>query len=249
MDVQQFLLLTCVWFIKTIQASHFMLDMLKEADSGAPSGNSLSFSRDRDGWRPHPSDSLPVGRIIENPDKSFDPRTSDLDNRKLRKMLGDKYDKNFMSINRPMEHILRRNGSISYKVKDGRPLGRKPDYIKSFGSPVRLGDKRKAILRIKQRTKRKLQKYLWSYTNCPVVYKWSDLGVRYWPRWVNEGSCYNGRSCSIPPGMSCKKKLSTYITIFRWICKDWKKNGDCSWIYMQYPIITECACSCPGSGD
>lgn len=195
--------------------------------------------------RPIPSDDLPVLQLVENADSSFDPSEKDMDYRQLRRILGHHYDNKYMSTVRPLESIILPNGTLEFKLKKGRPKERRPNFIKYFGAPVFTGvGSQSTKLRISRRTRKKIQKYLWSFTHCPVFHTWKDLGVRFWPRWIKEGQCYKRRSCSIPPGMSCRPTGSTSKTILRWHCRGWQKNAVCRWIHINYPIITRCSCSC-----
>ncbi|GCB75862.1 noggin-2 [Scyliorhinus torazame] len=187
--------------------------------------------------RPVPSDSLPVVDIIEHPDPDNDPKDNDLDERTLRKKLGSHFDPNFMSITLPQpEDSQSRDPNSRFK-----PLGAMPNDIKRldlsetpYGRKMKLGKK----------ARRKFQQWLWSYTYCPVMYTWKDLGGRFWPRFVKEGNCYNERSCSFPEGMLCKPVKSISKTFLRWYCQGWSKPKYCTWIPVQYPVISECKCSC-----
>ncbi|XP_041063000.1 noggin-2 [Cetorhinus maximus] len=187
--------------------------------------------------RPVPSDSLPVVDIIEHPDPDNDPKDNDLDERTLRKKLGSHFDPNFMSITLPqLEDSPSRDPNSRFK-----PLGAMPNDIKRldlsetpYGRKMKLGKK----------ARRKFQQWLWSYTYCPVMYTWKDLGGRFWPRFVKEGNCYNERSCSFPEGMLCKPVKSISKTFLRWYCQGWSKPKYCTWIPVQYPVISECKCSC-----
>lgn len=240
-----------VWLImvaKMATATHGFLGMLKEADVFEDDREVSSFHR-RATSRPAPSDKLPVVGLIENPSTEYDPPPSQLDHRKLRQKLGRDFDSEFMGIGRPVIAILQPNGTISVKTRDGRPKGKRPDYIENVGSPIRYGKHlRLTGLDVNRRTKRKIKRYIWNYTHCPVLYSWKDLGIRFWPQWIKEGRCFNGRSCSIPPGMMCRPTGSETRTIFRWHCPRNKKGkllkSKCKWIRIQYPIITSCSCSC-----
>ncbi|XP_059834604.1 noggin-2 [Hemitrygon akajei] len=187
--------------------------------------------------RPVPSDSLPVLDIIEQPDPDNDPKDSDLDERALRKRLGSHFDPSFMSITLPeVDASVSRESGHRFK-----PLGALPNDIKRldlsetpYGRRMKLGKK----------ARRRLQQWLWSYTYCPVMYTWKDLGGRFWPRFVKEGNCYNERSCSFPEGMLCKPVKSISKTFLRWYCQGWSKPRYCTWIPVQYPVISECKCAC-----
>jgi noggin len=148
------------------------------------------------------------------------------------------------------------------------PVGEMPESIAALDfRGVRLPDGQRLRTRISQRLRRKLQNFLWAYTACPVTRRWRDLGVRFWPRWLKEGHCPES-PCSIPPGMRCQPAGLRHQALLRWHCRPsglalasaglqqgqglqggqalqgLGEQRHCSWIKVEYPIITECACSC-----
>lgn len=95
-----------------------------------------------------------------------------------------------------------------------------------------------------RKLRRRLQQWLWARAACPVQHAWSDLGARFWPRYVKVGSCSNKRSCSVPEGMLCTPARAAHVTLLRWRCR--RRNAlRCAWIPVQYPLISECKCACP----
>ncbi|XP_064479864.1 noggin-2-like [Ornithodoros turicata] len=199
--------------------------------------------------RPAPSHDLPVIDLIESPDRMYDPGPQDLDPVHLKKLLGHRFDANVMSLHRPKESIRHPNGTLQpgFRLKRGRlvPKSKMPRDIQKLrlrnlhfpgGHNVRLDAGR--------RLRRKMRQLLWTYTYCPLVYRWKDLGIRFWPRWIRDGRCYNGRSCSFPAGMTCKEKSSAEKTILRWHCRDWLTRTDCRWIPATLTILVECVCAC-----
>lgn len=58
--------------------------------------------------------------------------------------------------------------------------------------------------KMSHKLRRKVKRALRALTVCPVVFKWHDLGVRFWPRWIKRGVCPSRVSCSVPPGMVCR---------------------------------------------
>lgn len=86
-----------------------------------------------------------------------------------------------------------------------------PKFIRKlqYGA-LALPDGTKLRTRLTPKLRRKLVQFLWAYTSCPVIEKWRDLGIRFWPRWLKEGQCHSERSCSIPPGMTCKPSEAEY---------------------------------------
>ncbi|XP_013413781.1 noggin [Lingula anatina] len=198
------------------------------------------------GLKPEPSDKLPVPPLLESEDTSLDPSFQDFDKETLLKLLGDKYEPLYMSTRQPYESIYSPNGTLEYDFKNNRrPTGKMPHSIRNMDfSVLHLPEGPNIKTKIGHRLSKKLQRLLWAYTYCPVNYVWKDLGVRFWPRWLREGRCYNGRSCSIPEGMTCKPSGSKYLTLLRWHCQG---GRTCQWIPIQYPVITACSCGCKDS--
>ncbi|KAJ3607767.1 hypothetical protein NHX12_024818 [Muraenolepis orangiensis] len=189
--------------------------------------------------RPSPSEHLPVPDLKEDPDPEYDPREQDLVERTLRKKLGSNFDPNFMSIGSPP--LLQLQVNFSVQDTQVRPHGAMPSEIKRldlsetpYGKRVKVGKK----------ARRKFLQWLWTYTHCPVLYGWKDLGARFWPRYIKEGNCFSERSCSFPEGMLCKPAKSITKTFLRWYCQGFLRQKYCTWIPVQYPIISECKCSC-----
>ncbi|XP_038613214.1 noggin [Tachyglossus aculeatus] len=188
--------------------------------------------------RPAPSDNLPLVDLIEHPDPAFDPKEKDLNETLLRSLLGAHYDPGFMASAPPEERPLgggEELGELDQLLRQ-RPAGAMPGDIRG----LEFADKKQ---RLSKKLRRKLQMWLWSHTFCPVLYSWNDLGSRFWPRYVKVGTCFSRRSCSFPEGMVCKPAKSGHLTLLRWRCQ--RRGGQrCAWIPIQYPIISECKCSC-----
>ncbi|XP_041363888.1 noggin-2-like [Gigantopelta aegis] len=225
--------------LRSCRGSQLYFQLLQAEDT--PSEKSLYH---REGTRPYPSDRLPIDGIMESPDKYYDPRPGELNKKKLRKILGDRFDSDFMSVKHPKS----KNGSLEFKFRNGRPVGKRPSFLRLIRT-LKLRNGPTLKLKVGKKNRRKFQKFLWSYSYCPVKYVWRDLGRRFWPRWIKDGLCSRERSCSVPPGMFCKPSNSTTKTILRWHCPKWRRRVACKWIQIQYPIITECACSCHGNDD
>lgn len=190
--------------------------------------------------RPNPSDSLPLVLLKEDPDPILDPKEKDLNETELRAILGSHFDHNFMSITPPEDKYAALDDLNESELTKLGPTGTMPKDIKAMEFEIQHGKKHKPSKKLKRR----LQLWLWNYTFCPVVHTWQDLGSRFWPRYVKVGSCYSKRSCSFPEGMVCKPAKSTHFTVLRWRCLQ-RKSGLGTWIRIQYPVISECKCSCP----
>ncbi|TRY95744.1 hypothetical protein DNTS_022139 [Danionella cerebrum] len=188
--------------------------------------------------RPIPSDTLPPLELLEDPDPIYDPRERDLNETELRGALGE-FDGRFLSVVPPPDRYTG-NEDVDEPELSPIPAGLMPKDIRSLDFELEWGKKRKASKKLKRR----LQMWLWSYSFCPVLYTWNDLGARFWPRFVRAGSCYSKRSCSVPEGMVCKPAKSTHVTLLRWRCVQRRGALKCAWIPVQYPVITECKCAC-----
>ncbi|XP_007259408.2 noggin-3 [Astyanax mexicanus] len=200
--------------------------------------------------RPVPSDSLPVMDLLEDPDPALDPKDRDLNETELRARLGAHFDAHFMAVSAPGaaggEDAETAAGAAASAAAGGdtdasrlRPAGPMPRDIRTLDFEL-PGWKKPS-----KKMRRRLQLWLWSYTFCPVVYAWQDLGSRFWPRYVKVGSCASKRSCSVPEGMVCSPAKSAHLTLLRWYCIPRKAGGlRCLWIPVQYPVISECKCAC-----
>ncbi len=231
--------------VTPLRTTSLTLKPREEVHGGGGGINDVVFPRPRPGkgrhaLRPHPSDDLPVMPLDYGGDERYSlPTEADLDSRKLQRVMGESFNRAYMASVRPLESLLYPNGTYEYDFRNGRPAGRVPDELKRLA--FRLPGSRKQF-RIKSKgLRRRVRDYLWSYTYCPVLYTWKDLGGRFWPRWIREGSCGGQRSCSIPTGMTCKVKESSNLTVLWWHCRN---KANCRWIPIKYPIVTACGCSC-----
>ncbi|TRY85521.1 hypothetical protein DNTS_033444 [Danionella cerebrum] len=161
-----------------------------------------------------PSDKLPVGTILEDPDPTLDPRERDLNETELRAILGFHFDQKFMSISSPEDKYSGQDDTNESEFPKPAPSGTMPKEIKAMEFDIQHGKKHKP-----KKLRKRLQLWLWSYTFCPVVHTWKDLGIRFWPRYLKVADCFNKRSCSVPEGMLCKPAKSTHLVILRWFCK------------------------------
>ncbi|KFM69834.1 Noggin-2, partial [Stegodyphus mimosarum] len=212
--------------------------------------NGRFASGSRNWMRPSASQDLPVLDLIEPKDKRYDPKPEDLNPRKLRDLMGRDFDKQFLSETRPMASILHPNGTVELSFKRTRkgkvvPTSKMPKEIRHLRlHALKLPDGSRFRMKVGKKMRRKFKQLLWAYTYCPVAYRWKDLGLRFWPRWIKEGSCLTLGSCSFPSGMSCKPHRFVRKMVLRWHCQDWSKKRLCKWLSVSIPIITECSCSC-----
>lgn len=195
--------------------------------------------------RPIPSDSLPLLELKEDPNPEMDPKERDLNETELKSILGN-FDSNFLSVHPPPaeDKFIANDDLEDFFWEDAdnvhKPGGVLPKEIRALAFDVPLGGNKPK--KPSNKLKRRLQQWLWAYSFCPVIHSWTGLGSRFWPRFVRAGSCLSKRSCSVPEGMVCKPAKFSHLTILRWRCTSRKPK--CSWIPVQYPIITDCKCSC-----
>lgn len=189
--------------------------------------------------RPIPSDTLPIVDLKEDPDPVLDPQEKDLNETELRSALGSHFDTQFMSVSPPEDKYAGSEDAVEADLRQ-KLSGTMPKEIRAMEFEVQYGKK----LKPSKKLRRRLQLWLWSYAFCPVVYAWNDLGSRFWPRYVKVGSCSTKRSCSVPEGMLCRPAKSSHLTVLRWRCLQRKGGLKCVWIPVQYPVISECKCSC-----
>ena len=172
-------------------------------------------------------------------------------------MLTDHFDGRFMSIGQPKEALLYPNGTAEYPVRysnnlspsrkpglNNSPYGNAPQRSKWNLGSLQLPDGTRVRTRLSRKVRKKLEKFLWLYTQCPVIYRWKDLGSRYWPRWIKQGRCHANQSCSFPPGMTCRASEEREVVILRWHCQYWDPPRFCKWIPLHYPIVRQCSCGC-----
>ena len=204
--------------------------------------------------RPIPSDDMPVMDLIESKDRRYDPRPEDMNIQKLKRRLGGQYDPDYMSVRKPREHVFNPNGTVELPYKRNKKghlmaVAPIPKHIRKINLKyITLPNGQKVRTNIGKKSRKKVNRFLWAYTYCPVLHKWKDLGSRFWPRWIREGQCnFRETSCSFPPGMHCKASRFINKTILRWHCKDWTHATRCQWLYATYPLISECSCGCSHS--
>lgn len=215
-------------------------------------------------YRPRPIpdddvDGLPVLPLDVSTVGQLGPSSRDLELRTLTALLGEEFDIEFMAITRPTESLTHPNGTYLYDASAiTRGFAVRLPRLRGFripGSPDSV-----SRIAIKGRAaRRRAQRYLAAYSYCPVFARWRDLGRRFWPRWIREGSCRGDqrvRSCSVPPGMTCRPHRSTTKTVLWWHCRTSSRGRPgqataslsssqaCGWIHIKYPIIIDCKCSC-----
>lgn len=177
-----------------------------------------------------------VTSLPTSPDEPL-PDRKDLDPRRLKRILGRKYDAKYLSVRRPASYESRPNGTDVFTLPAQLP--RVGPF--SFDPPRRLRGRGLHISIKDPRMRRKIRRFLAVYTLCPVHFRWRDGGPRMWPRWLREGACATEHSCSIPPGLHCEESGRTELTRLVWHCK--RRKG-CRWWPYKFDITTACSCGC-----
>lgn len=202
--------------------------------------------------KPSSSAMIPLD-IQENPNKDLDPDMESVDEYELLTILGDDYDRQFMALRKPLEMKLYPEGRLHYQLdnKKAPEESELPAQLQALSKREikMLDDSPPLRVRFSRRIRRKLQKFLWTYSYCPVRYKWKELSVRFWPRWIRTGSCDSKRSCSIPEGMTCQPSQMRNIKILRYYCPIVGSKQNCHWIKFQYPILDKCSCACQNQNN
>jgi noggin len=187
--------------------------------------------------------------VFHREDASYGPRQSKSHNPSLLfQLLGeDNFIGDLMSIEDPM------TGAKSGKLLS-QPDKRTTKQIEQDVNNLFAKDKILPSSKIGQKLKRSLSKLLTQFTQCSVTFEWKDLGDRFWPRYIREGTCSQEKSCSFPAGMGCKPTEKSHLTLLRHFCgaRRWGKAevepfnaaSNCRWISVKYPIVTKCSCSC-----
>ncbi|XP_046738141.1 noggin-2-like isoform X1 [Diprion similis] len=243
------LMRTCIsrwggWWVAVLLSLPFLQSRTRgdsQNGSGSPHDHGL-----------RPAESWLSVLLPESTDNALDPPPEEREETRLLALLGADYDAEFMSNSRP-NATARLSWEFPFRADHrGRlvPTGDMPEALQAlhlgrqfFLSYVRLPDGSRLRTRVSEKLKRKLRRLLWAYTSCPVQWRWKDLGIRFWPRWLKQGRCSQGKgiSCSVPPGMKCRPSNTNYKKFLRWHCL---REGECKWRPVEYPVITQCACSC-----
>ncbi|XP_048507399.1 noggin-2-like isoform X2 [Athalia rosae] len=193
-----------------------------------------------------PAESWLSALLPEPEDETLDPPPEEREETHLLALLGADYDAAFMSNSKP-NSSARLSWEFPFRADwRGRliPTGEMPRALRTLHlGYVRLPDGSRLKTRVSGKLKRKLRRLLWAYTFCPVQWRWKNLGIRFWPRWIKQGKCSQGKgvSCSIPSGMKCRPATTDYKKFLRWHCV---QKGECKWRTVEYPVVTQCACSC-----
>ena len=176
-----------------------------------------------------------------------DPTQSDYDTALMKRKLDKDYDQEYTALNKE-EVLMKKNNYSSTHGDREQDLVRKM-LVKSMPEEIKNLDFRMPGIKryLGPKASKKLQLWLWQASYCPVLQKWKDLGVRYWPRHINVGRCSKKATCSFPSGMRCRISSTKSVGVLRWHCLNrfaQRKDTSCMWLKFVYPVITECKCKC-----
>lgn len=194
----------------------------------------------------------------------FSPKPEDLKLKRLIKKLGDDFNDNWMSIERPIHADRNDIVTISNSEIDDNLL---KDYE---ALNMTLTDANNVISNVSEKTINLFKRWLLLHGTCTVRFEWTDIGSLFWPRWIKKGICDTEVSCSWPPGMNCVATEREILRILRWNCRNRKRkrrkrrrnrlNNDikvnrkrrreryggmrCRWTKIPYTVNNKCVCSC-----
>lgn len=164
------------------------------------------------------------------------PKLPPLNATKLKKLLGEGYDAQFMTENKPGRTLLETKNQLNLQtefdaLKHGEGGG---DAFSKI-----LDEKRISLNQVEFEDVRFL---LWNLTRCTVEPLWKDFGSNVWPRYVNLGKCSGKPTCSIPSGMKCRPSEEKNLRLLYWFCP--KNAKRCYWTSFGTKVIRTCSCSC-----
>lgn len=189
-------------------------------------------------------DKLKLKFPIEPTRYPSDPIESDFDIESLKRLLGEDYVPEYIALTR--EEVLEKkaNDTLSHEEDFMRKM-----LVKSMPEEIKnLDFKMPGMKRyLGPKASKKLQLWLWQVSHCSVSQKWKNLGVRYWPHFINVGRCSKKATCSFPSGMKCRFSSTRKVGVLRWHCLErfaQRNETNCTWLKFEYPVITECKCAC-----
>nr|ACO06226.1 noggin 2 [Schmidtea mediterranea] len=165
-----------------------------------------------------------------------------LTNGQLLKLLNRKnFNSNFMSITEPESS----NDIKQFYISKSLNLIEKQNQKSFLRKALQLFHLKKFRKTINRDFRRKLRTFLDLFSWCPVTYQWKDMGPKFWPRWIKQGSCANlSKSCSYPEGLVCQEYEHKNIAVLRFLCmSDWAIDK-CKWYKIYIPFLLTCRCGC-----
>ncbi|XP_022653611.1 noggin-like isoform X1 [Varroa destructor] len=208
--------------------------------------------------RPRPEERYHFPQALDIPTPH---RMPEVDVETLLNILGDDFQPKYMSITNPNDDELK----LSNSTKRHRQHKQRKNSASSRESlKALLSGRLSEVPRGQPEFRRTLRRFLRKHTECRIARYWHDLGDRYFPRYVREGTCQQTHvSCSIPPGMLCQPHKQKEIKLLWWHCTTGGystrtqvnqphynlERQKCRWIKMIYPVLSECTCKCKAEDE
>uniref|UniRef100_A0A8B9FAC1 Noggin n=1 Tax=Amazona collaria TaxID=241587 RepID=A0A8B9FAC1_9PSIT len=204
--------------------------------------------------RGHPSAPVrPYSLSLSPEDYHYHPKPRHLRPRQLHRLLGSAFDPFWMATAEPRS----RNSSIledsletqSRDLADSAGRYRRNLWREAEGLelPALLPAGPALPPELRGAVSHSLRQWLVEQAACRLTSAWVDLGAVFWPLWVRHTACETGlRSCSWPPGLSCRPAQLTHIKLLAWHCWAMQQPGPprCAWRQIPYPVVAACKRSC-----
>ena len=88
----------------------------------------------------------------------------------------------------------------------------------------------------------KIKHWLYELSHCKVRYRWTNLGINIYPRYILRGTCSKKKTCSYPPGMRCVESEREAVLVYLFTCGNLRKK--CKWLPLNVDVLTKCDCKC-----
>lgn len=142
----------------------------------------------------------------------YKPKSHNLDPVKLLKRMKSNFNPMWMSVTQPTEQIANKK-TLQY-------FNHQNELLREIGEiNFTYADENGEVVELKDINRKVVEKWLQQKATCAVYFKWRDLGILFWPRWIKQGYCDTRSTCSWPTGMHCVPAESNPIRILNWQCQ------------------------------
>ncbi len=191
-----------------VKVSEILTSRPSGADRSWPPENSNEFAK---------VDINILGRSIDGATfHNLRPDSTRTNARKLRKILGGYFDRQWMSVEAPRS--LNDPKDLPTPGPDTE-LVRQVDLLN-----YTFFDAAGAHFEVQRQLLSVFKSWLVRKASCPINYFWEDLGPLFWPRWVRRGHCVPTHTCSWPSGMRCRPSRSRSVRLLQWKCDEDNEN-------------------------
>ncbi|XP_071038534.1 noggin-2 isoform X2 [Parasteatoda tepidariorum] len=221
MKSQIYLLYLIYLFVPTILSS-----AIKDDSRQLPSHASTENKHERHSKSQHQDEQLRKSKNKKNGQQvnigsrylKKRPTRRRLDKSSLLEILGEDYEPNLMTADRPKRTVI----SIpSHEVNVDKLNNRwsQEELMKQM-SKLNLTEELSSVDPSLVPLEDKIRQWMMRRSSCPIHFSWKDLGKKYWPRWVREGVCLKRDGyCSFPAGMNCVPGATTSVQLLNWQCE------------------------------